>query len=219
MASKLGILASSAALALLAMAGTARADITVYTSLAAFQAAVGKTGTDTFDGLIPFQYLSPPIDRNAGSFTYTGTILNTGPGHSFINFVGGGTSDDPFLAAQQAADTMSFSNFSAGVVAAGGNFFRTGNALDFMSGDVTVTASDAGGTVTRTIAPTSATGGSFLGFVSTSGLISFTAVSATNVQRSAGIDNLVLAAAVPEPANWALAVAGLACLALRRRRS
>ena len=228
MASKFSILGSTAlALSLFALTGTARADITVYTSLAAFQAAVGTTGTDTFAGMSITGATATPINRSAGSFSYTGSVLPTSGTTTNNNFFAGGTTANPFLATNRAGDTMSFSNFSAGVVAAGGNFFASDAAGLFTAvGGVIVTATDASGTITQTIAPTSASAGSFLGFVSTTGVTSFTVASniaAAGVGIWPSADNLVLATAapVPEPSSYAMLMAGLGLAAwvVRRRRA
>ena len=224
MTSKFSILGSTA-LALFALTGTARADITVYTSLAAFQAAVGATGTDTFAGMSITGSTASPINRSAGSFSYTGSVLPTSGTTTNNSFFAGGTTANPFLATNRAGDTMSFSNFSAGVVAAGGNFFASdAGGLFAAPGGVTVTATDASGTITRSILPTSDSAGSFLGFVSTSGVTSFTVASnitAAGTSIWPSVDNLMLAAApVPEPSTYAMLLAGLglAGVVVRRRR-
>lgn len=156
------LLTPLAAAALLVTAGASNAAITVYTSQAAFNAAVGVTGTDT----------------------------------------------------------MSFFGFSAGVVAAGGQFFGSNISGLFAAGSVTVTATDAGGSVSQTISPAGIASGSFLGFVSDGPLLGLT-VSA--VQPGTGflwpsVDNLVLASAVPEPEAYAMMLAGLGLVGWMARR-
>ena len=215
MFSKISLLKPLALAALLATAGASQAAITVFTSLAAFNAATLVRGTDTFAGFSITGATPSPVTRNAGPFTYT---ANASPAGSFF---GGGTTANPFLSTNTATDFMTFSGFSAGVAGLGGNFFGSNVSGLFAAGGVTLTATDASGTTTQTIA--SATESGFLGFVSNTGLLS---ARLTSVQPSTGFlwpsaDNLVLATVVPEPGTYAMMLAGLGVLGFmaRRRRS
>ena len=215
MFSKISLLKPLALAALLATAGASQAAITVFTSLAAFNAATLVRGTDTFAGFSITGSTPSPVTRNAGPFTYTANAAPVG------TFFGGGTTANPFLSTNTATDFMTFSGFSAGVAGLGGNFFGSNVSGLFAAGGITLTATDASGTVTQTIA--SATESSFLGFVSNTGLLSATV---TSVQPSTGFlwpsaDNLVLATVVPEPGTYAMMLAGLGVLGFmaRRRRS
>ncbi len=208
------ILARSLAVAgLLAATGAAQATITVYTSLAAFTAAVFNPGVDTFAGLSTDATTFGPLNRTAGSYGYVAT---TEPNNAFF---GAGTPSNPALSPNTAQDRMVFDGFTGGVGALGANFYATNISGAFISGDIIVTATDADGAVTRTI--TGATVDSFLGFVSNRGaLISASLVS---VQPVAGgfiwptAENLVLAA-VPEPETYALLLAGLGIVGFMARR-
>jgi hypothetical protein len=199
---------------LLAAGGAAQATITIYTSLASFNAATTARGTDTFDGFLITGVTPSFITRFAGPYSYRATA----PG----NFFGAGTLANPALSVNNATDTISFDNFLGGPQAIGGNFFGTDIDGNFLLGSVTVTATDSSGTVTQTIS--GATVNSFLGFVSSTTMTAMTlaAVQAPGVVYPT-LDNLVMArsvSVVPELETCALMLAGLGMVGLfsRRRR-
>lgn len=208
--------------ALVCTAGASQAALTVYTTQASFLAAVTAPGTDTFTGFNILNSTPSPITRSAGAYGYTATTNNLSTVGAF-GFYGGGTSADPYLSTNNAADTMSFGTFTGGASAIGGNFFASNVGGLYTTGSVTVTAFDTSGSVFRTIAPTGALTGSFLGFVSTTAVTSLTVAS---VQPSATtfvwptVDNLTLAAVapVPEPGTYALMLAGLGLVGFAARR-
>ncbi len=193
-----------------AFASGADAAITVYTSLASFNAATTNQGTDTFTGFSISGPTAGPLNRTAGPHSYTAI---TTPNN---NFYGAGTTGNPWLSTNTATDSIVFNNFSAGVVGVGGNFFDSDIAGAFAAGDITVTAVDSSGSSIQTII--GATTSSFRGFVTDGTLVSLTV---TSVQPTTGflwptVDNLVLAQAVPAPG--ALALLGLAGVVGSRRR-
>jgi len=207
-----------AAAALLGIAGASNAAITVYTTLTSFNAAVGITGTDTFAGLSVTGPTTGPLTRSAGAYAYTATV-----GAASSDFWGSGSIADPSLSTNTATDSIFLSGFSAGVVAAGGNFFSTDVNGSAAVGGVILTAVDFSGASTQLIPVSTST--SFLGFVSNGALVSLTlSAIQTNflVNPSfASADNLVLASVVPEPEAYALLLAGLGVVGFvaRRRRS
>jgi PEP-CTERM motif len=217
MISKTALLRPIAFAALLGAATASQAVVTVYTSQAAFNAATTAQGVDTFTGLSITGSTPSPITRNAGAYTYTGAVTTT-------SFFGAGTTANPWLSTNTATDTMTFNTFIGGVQAVGGNFFGSDISGLFKAGDITVTATDASGTVTQTIVGATTT--SFLGFVSTGAMTSLTVAS---VQPATGflwptVDNLTLAkniTVVPEPETYAMMLAGLGLVGFfaRRRRA
>src|SRR6058998_1722763 len=97
--------------ALLCASAAANAGITVYTSQADFLAAVSAPGTDTYNDLsvTPIGFV---VDRTAGAYSYTVSSVN--------GLWGAGGPGDYWLTNDTRTDSITFSNFSAGVSAFGG---------------------------------------------------------------------------------------------------
>jgi hypothetical protein len=161
------------AILLLCLAAVSQATITVYTSKAAFLAAISAPGTDDFNnfGLVS---VPSPISRAAGPYSYTGTVSTT-------SFYGAGTAADNWLSTNTATDTITINALPANVRGIGGYFFGSDISGNFAAGDITLAATDGSGTVTQTITGASTT--SFLGFVSNGPLTSMTI---TSVQPGSG---------------------------------
>lgn len=209
--------------AALLLAGTAQAAITEYNTLAGFQAAVLSSGTDGFDNLPRGSFVAPPLSRSAGSFAYqANATVSDALGTYPDGFFNQGTVADVWLSTDSALATITFSNFGPGTNAIGGSFFLTNSAGAALgTGQITLVATDASGSVTRTLAAPGAS--SFYGFVSDVALVSLTvtavATASTTVNNWPTVNNLVLATVVPEPQTYALMLGGLLALgALARRR-
>jgi hypothetical protein len=189
------------------------AAITIYTSQSSFLAAVGASGLDTFDDLDNTRPTPSPLNRTAGPFGYTAAVPE--------QFYGAGSGRDHWLSTNRAADPITFSNFTGGVSAFGGQFFSSDINGLYTPGSVILTATDSSGTVTETI--TGSTTSSFRGFVSTGPLLSTTLRTPTGSAVWPTANNLLLAApisAAPEPASWAMMIVGFGLVGsqLRRRK-
>lgn len=201
----------------------AQAALTVYTSQAAFDAAVAAmmpalSGTDTFDDLAAGANLgSGPLARMAGGIGYE---ASAGPDSDIL--FSAGASGDTWLSTNAEADSLSFGQFAPGVFAAGMNLFNSDVAGDFLrTGRITLTATDTEGSSSATIRGRQMSTMSFLGFISTTEI---TSLEVTPFARRADVwptvNNLSLASAVPEPETYLMMLAGIAAVGFvaRRRR-
>lgn len=202
---------------LLLAATSAHAELTTYTSQAAYLAAVGTTSVDSFDGLGPesLNGFDGPVTFTAGAISYDASV---GPISNM--FYGASDNDvDYWLSTNNRTDTVTFSNFSTDIAGAGGFFFGS-DVFGFSNpaASITISATDSlGGTLSYTI--TAPTVNSFVGFVSSANLtsLSFTVGDQAGVWPT--VNDLHLSvAAVPEPETYGMMLAGLGLLGFAARR-
>jgi hypothetical protein len=194
--------------ALFCAAASSQAAITVYTSQSAFLGAVAAPGVDSFDDLELDLYDSP-LDRTAGAYGYQAAATG--------GLYGAGGGADAWLSTNLRLSPIVFQNFTGGVSGFGGNFFASDVGGQYVAGgNLVLTAADGS---SLNYALSNATQASFIGFVSDAALTSVTLGTDGGLYWPTA-NNVVLAAAVPEPATWGMLLAGLgmAGAAARRRR-
>lgn len=188
------------AVVLAVMSTTTMAATITYNSLSAFQARLAPGSyTETFDGL--GNPPAGPVAFSGAGFAYT-AFAPTG-----IYLAGG------FLGASQVNEALTISFLGGNVRAVGADFYATDINDDPISTLVTITLSD--GTV-EAFTPTSFAD-SYRGFVSDLAITSLV-ISGPGQSLYAGLDNLTVGAAVPEPTSWALVGLGLAGILVAARR-
>jgi hypothetical protein len=161
--------AAACVLALLASTSAAQAAITVYTTQAAYDAAISAPGTDTFNDISITGTTPSPLNRTAGAYTYTATTVDS--------FFGAGSPADAWLSTNLAADPITLGSFAGGTVRGVGGFFFTSDiAGAAATGDITLAVTDSLG-ATANVTITGTTPASFRGFVS-DGTITSVVVSA-----------------------------------------
>lgn len=198
-------------------AGSAQAAIDVYFDEASFLAAVVNAATDTFDDLVPGQAYDGPLMRSAGGYDYT---VSTSPDSPTL--YGAGTAGDAWLSSNIASDFIVFSGFSSNVTAVGAYVFGSDIAGDFLQRGLTAVRV-SNGVDTAVEFQFRADTATYFGFVSDSPLVSFEVKTfyGQNTVVWPTVNDLTLAAAIPEPETYTLMLAGLAAIGFmaRRRRS
>lgn len=223
-------LCAAALAGILAAAPAAAVDgLTVYTSRAAFLAAISHAATDTFDDLDTDDNPTELV-RTAGDFSYKAWLTEED------TLYRAGVDGDGALSDFGNVGDIVLSDFTGGASAVGADFFNTdayGAGLPHVS--IAVTAyflrdnpqpgESAGDS--RTFFLDSDNGPQFIGFTwaRTEGImpsISFRDASFDDHETWPTMDNLTIGwanpAAVPEPATWAFALIGFGAVGAVMRR-
>ena len=211
---KLGTLVAAVSLALLG-AGSAQATTITYTSSAAFFAALGATPvfTETYEGLVLNSTI--PDGSTVNGITYTTFPAGTdGRIDNLYNKIGAQS-----LALQRGTDATSFFFAGEGMTV---NFASPENAVGIF---FNVSPSPVGSLTVSTSAGTAGNGATydtstlyFVGLISDSSFLSATFAGDGTISSGYNLDNLSVAAVVPEPASLMLLGSGLAGFAAIRRR-
>lgn len=152
---------------------------------------------------------------------YLETFQNTNPptylfgGFGYTATVSGGTIYDSgsFIGNFNQAQSFTLTFTTGNVTAVGGNFYLADINDVFQSEPLTITLSDG---TTDTFTPATVDG--FRGYATNGTLITSLTMSVSPGGRFNTLDNLIVGAAIPEPAGTGLLLGSLA-LGLRRRRA
>jgi hypothetical protein len=200
--------------AMLAAAGSAHSAINVFTSEASFLAAVVNAATDTFNDLTPGMAYAGPLNRSAGAYSYSASTTPNSP-----TLYGAGSAGDAWLSSDAAADFILFDNFSPNVTAIGAYVFGSDIGGQFLQkGVIAVRVSNGVDTDVEFKFQAGTT--NYFGFVSDAPILSFE-VKSFYGQRTVvwpTVNDLTMAAAIPEPETYALMLAGLAAVGFMARR-
>src|SRR5690606_2061534 len=161
-----------------------QADIHVFTSEAAFLAALEAYGIDDFEDFETNDETPAPLNRTAGSFGYFVEVIGVD------GFWGSATGNSTAFSTSDHEAKILFS-FS-GINAVGGNFFGTDEAGTPVQGPINLTVEDDSGQYLITI-PDSVES-TFRGIISTGSLISLTvdAGEILDLDYWGNVDNLAL---------------------------
>jgi len=197
-------------LTLLALSSLANAATTIYTTQASFLAALSAVSSiETFDSLPASGVSLAPVAFTPAGFSFTATPAGI---PVLFNYLQGG--GDRWLSTNRDGDAITFSFTGGGPYAVGGFFFSTDASGVANGASVTATTNDG-----STQASGASTPLSFIGFISDAPITSLTLASTSGALTDFPTANNVTIA-IPEPSSLGLvAVAALAGVMTRRRKT
>jgi hypothetical protein len=183
----------------------------IFTDQAAFLANV-KPGfyLETFDALpqgVGIDSPLAPFSKNGFSYIASTEGFNDG----FFNV---GPPGDTWISTNNPVDTIVFTFTSGNVTAVGGLFFETDVFGDLTGGPIHVTLDNG-----TTITVTDTKANSFVGFTTSSPILSLTVESGAPppmITEWPTANDLIVGAAIPEPSALLLAALGLGCVFVGR---
>lgn len=181
--------------------------VQLFDKLDAFLDLAGPARTDTMENL-SLGPVRSPITRHVGPYSYTMTAEG--------GLWAAGDGRNRYVTTSEIDSVITLDHFTPGTRAVAGNFFNTDfNGDPLARGAVDMTIVDGAGTLK--IRVTGGVSDSFVGFLALSPLQAITVKSGMGDYFST-IDNVTLAAPVPEPGTAAMLLAGLAVLPWAARR-
>jgi len=210
------------AAAVLGTAVPAAAAVVVFTSQAAYEAALDTSvASDSFSDLTPGAALAGPLARLAGGTGYTARAVLALPDLGAEDFFPIAPGGNTALSSNFSNASMVFDQFSQSVRGISGQFFSSGEDGNLLAGILNLVFFDQDGGFNYSLASGSTP--SFLGFISNGSFNSFSLVALQPTDgsfRFAAVDDLGLAArqAVPEPGAASLSLLALALMLLVGKR-
>ena len=206
------------AVALLGTGVPCAAAVVVYTSQAAYGAALGTSvASDNFSDLTPGAALAGPLARLAGGTGYRARAVLALPDPGAEDFFPIAPGGNTALSSNFSTASMVFDQFSQSVRGISGQVFSSDELGELLAGTLNLVLFDQDGGFNYSLASGSAP--SFLGFISNGSFSSFSLVARQPTDgsfRFAAVDDLGLT--VPEPGAVSLSLLALGMMLMVAKR-